>query len=126
MIHFRIPGARPFACILALAAVLSAPVSLMAQSTQALQNIQKIATALNLTPEQKQALIPILKAEVPRIQAIKSNQSLTGVQKIQQIRAVHAEVDPQVRAILSPQQYQQLQEIRTQEIQQLIKRKMAR
>ena len=126
MIHFRSPRTRSFACISVLAAVLSAPVSLMAQSPQALQNIQKVATALNLTPEQKQALIPILKAEAPRIKAIKSNQSLSGMQKIQQIRAVHEEVDPQVRAILTPQQYQQLQQIRAQEIQQLIKSRMAR
>jgi Spy/CpxP family protein refolding chaperone len=126
MIHSRSPRTRYFACISVLAAVLSAPVSLMAQSPQALQNIQKVATALNLTPEQKQALIPILKAEAPRIKAIKSNQSLSGMQKIQQIRAVHEEVDPQVRAILTPQQYQQLQQIRAQEIQQVIKSRMAR
>ena len=79
---------------------------------------------LNLTPEQISALIPILKAEAPKIQAIKSDPSLSGMQKMEQMRAIHAETDPQVRSILSPQQYQQLQQIRAQEIQQMIRRKM--
>ncbi|HLH18597.1 MAG TPA: hypothetical protein VKX45_15365 [Bryobacteraceae bacterium] len=109
-----------------LAAALAAPVPLMAQQAPALQKIQNLAAALNLTPEQKQALIPILRTEVPKIQAIRSNQSLSGMEKIQQIRAVHAEIDPQVRAILNPQQYQQLQQIRAQEIQQMIRERMGR
>jgi hypothetical protein len=46
------------------------------------------------------------------------------MQKLQQLKAIHAETDPQVRAILTPEQYQQLQAIRQQEIQQAIKRKM--
>ncbi len=95
-----------------------------ALSPQAIQNIQNIVSTLKLTPEQISALIPILKAEAPRIQAIRSDSSLSRMQKIEQFRAVHAQTDPQVRSILSPQQYQQLQQIRAQEIQQIIRQKM--
>lgn len=95
-----------------------------ALSPQAIQNIQNIVSTLKLTPEQISALIPILKAEAPRIQAIRSDSSLSRLQKIEQFRAVHAQTDPQVRSILSPQQYQQLQQIRAQEIQQMIRQKM--
>ncbi len=126
MTRLRSSRAGFFAFTWVLAAALAAPVPLMAQQAQALQKIQNLAAALNLTPEQKQALIPILRTEVPKIQAIRSNQSLSGMEKIQQIRAVHAEIDPQVRAILNPQQYQQLQQIRAQEIQQMIRERMGR
>jgi Spy/CpxP family protein refolding chaperone len=38
------------------------------------------------------------------------------VQKIQQIRAIHQQTDPQMKAILSPEQYQKLKTIRQQTI----------
>lgn len=113
------------ACLCLFVAAPNLPAqSAPALSPQAIQNIENIVRTLNLTPEQISALIPILKAEAPKIQAIKSDPSLSGMQKMEQMRAIHAETDPQVRSILSPQQYQQLQQIRAQEIQQMIRRKM--
>ncbi len=111
-------------CCLSVTAPNLPAQSAPALSPQAIQNIQNIVRTLNLTPEQISALIPILKAEAPKIQAIKSDPSLSRMQKMEQMRAIHAETDPQVRSILSPQQYQQLQQIRAQEIQQMIRRKM--
>ena len=81
-------------------------------------------STLKLTPEQISALVPVLKAEAPRIQAIKSDPSLSRMQKVEQFRAVHAQTDPQVKSILSPQQYQQLQQIRAQELQRMLRQKM--
>ena len=80
---------------------------------------------LNLTPDQKEKLLPILKAEAPKMQAIKDNTSLTGIQKLQQIRALHEQTEPQVKAILSQQQFDQLQKIRQQEIEKMIEKKRA-
>jgi Spy/CpxP family protein refolding chaperone len=97
---------------------------LFSQSSQALQNVEKIAKTLKLTPEQKVQLLPILKTEAPRLEAVKNNPSLTGIQKLEQLKAIHAETDPQVRSILTPEQYQQLQEIRRKEIQEAIKKRM--
>jgi Spy/CpxP family protein refolding chaperone len=111
-------------CCLFVAAPNSAAQSAQSLSPQAIQNIQNIVRTLNLTPEQVSALIPILRAEAPKIQAIKSDPSLSRMQKLEQMRAIHAETDPQVRSILSPEQYQQLQQIRAQEIQQMIRRRM--
>ena len=48
--------------------------------------------------------------------AIKNDNSLSKIQKIQQIKAIHQQTDPQMKAILSPQQYQKLKEIRIQAI----------
>jgi len=99
---------------LAILALLS-PTSL-AQKGAAMSKAQAIAQQLNLTPQQKEKILPILAAEVPKVQAIKNDNSLGKIQKIQQIKAIHQQTDPQMKAILSPEQYQKLQTIRQQAI----------
>jgi hypothetical protein len=83
-----------------------------------------LATQLALTPEQKRQLIPILVAEAPKVQAIRADSSLTRIQKLEQLKAVHDQTDPQVKAILSPEQYQKLQGIRRQELERVIEKKL--
>jgi hypothetical protein len=110
---------------LALGMLLATTPSSQAQmqnSPQA-QKLAMLAKQLNLSPEQKMKLMPILEAEAPKVQAIKSNTSLTGMQKMEQIHALHEQTAPQVQQILSPQQYQQLQEIRQHEIELMIQKK---
>ena len=93
--------------------VLVAPTS-FAQTKAA--KLQAISQQLNLTPEQKAKVLPILAEEAPKVQAIKNSNSLSSMQKIQQIKAIHRQTDPQMKAILSPEQYQKLQTIRQQTI----------
>jgi Spy/CpxP family protein refolding chaperone len=97
--------------------VLVAPTS-FAQTKAA--KLQAISQQLNLTPEQKAKVLPILADEGPKVQAIKSDNSLSRMQKIQQIKAIHHQTDPQMKAILSPEQYQKLQAIRQQAIKDAI------
>jgi Spy/CpxP family protein refolding chaperone len=87
------------------------------------QKLQELAKQLNLTPRQKIKLMPILEAEAPKIQAIKDNTSLTGLQKLEKIRAIHQETEPQVQAILTPEQYQQLKTIRQEEVKKAMEKK---
>jgi Spy/CpxP family protein refolding chaperone len=94
---------------------LLAPAS-FAQKGGAMAKAQAIAQQLNLTPQQKDKILPILADEVPKVQAIKSDNSLSSTQKMQQVRAIHQQTDPQMKAILSPEQYQKLKQIRTQTI----------
>ena len=96
-----------------------------AASEQKLDKLEALSKQLNLTPQQKMKLIPILKAEAPKLEAIKANTSLTGIQKLEQIRSLHEQTNPQVQAILTPQQYTQLQGIRQQEIEAMIQKKRA-
>lgn len=88
------------------------------------QKFQALAKQLNLTPQQEQQLMPILEADAPKMEAIKNNTSLGPMQKLEQMKAIHAQSDPQVKAILNPQQYEQLQQIRQQEIHQAMEKKM--
>lgn len=97
--------------------VLSAPNS-TAQNQAA--KLEAISQQLNLTPQQKAKVLPILAEEAPKVRAIKNDNSLSKMQKIQQIRAIHQQTDPQMKAILSPDQYQKLQAIRQQTIKEAI------
>ena len=103
-------GSLPWRCLRVLTSTSSA------QKGTAMSKAQAIAQQLNLTPQQKEKVLPILIAEGPKVQAIKSDNSLSKVQKIQQIKAIHHQTDPQMKAILSPEQYQKLQTIRQQTI----------
>ena len=94
---------------------LLAPAS-FGQKADAMSKAQAIAQQLSLTPQQKEKILPILAAEVPKARAIKNDNSLSNVQKMQQLRAIHQQTDPQMKAILSPEQYKKLQEIRLQTI----------
>ena len=87
--------------------------------------LEKLLQELQLTPQQKVQMLPILEQEAPKLETIKNNSSLSGMQKMQQLRAIHNESAPQLQKILSPQQYQRLQAIRQEEIQQAIARKRA-
>jgi Spy/CpxP family protein refolding chaperone len=92
-----------------------APAS-FAQKGEAMSKAQAMAQQLSLTPQQKEKILPILASDVPKVHAIKNDNSLSTVQKMQQIRTLHQQTDPQMKAILSPEQYQKLKQIRAQQI----------
>jgi periplasmic protein CpxP/Spy len=94
----------------------------LAQKAGAMSKAQAIAQQLNLTPQQKEKILPILADEVPKVNAIKNDNSLTNIQKMEGIRAIHQQTDPQMKAILSPEQYQKLRTIRQQAIREATQR----
>jgi ArsR family metal-binding transcriptional regulator len=75
---------------------------------------------------QKAKVLPILAEEAPKVEAIKNNNSLSSVQKMQQIRAIHQQTDPQMKTILSPAQYQKLQAIRQQAVREAMEKRRGR
>jgi periplasmic protein CpxP/Spy len=112
--------------ILPYAMVLLLPVFAGAQerAAQAAQKVEQVVRQLNLTRAQEAQLLPILRSEVPKLKTIKEDSSLSPMQKMQQLKAVHDQTDPQVKAILTPEQYQKLQEIRRQELEQAIRKRL--
>ena len=99
--------------------------ALPGQSEDKMAKVQAIAQKLQLTPEQKVKVLPILEQEAPKLEAIKNNNSLSGLQKMRQLRAIHAETAPQLQQILSPAQYQKLQAIREERIKEAMEKKRA-
>ena len=108
-IHLVIPAL----CVAIFA--LLAPAS-FAQKADAMSKAQAMAQQLSLTPQQKEKILPILAAEIPKVHAIKADNSLSKMQKIQQLRVIHEQTNPQMKAILSPEQYQKLRTIRQQQV----------
>ena len=106
------------------AAALCFGTFVLSAATSSAQNkaakLQAVAQQLDLTPQQKVKILPILADEGPKVEAIKNDNSLSKIQKVQQIKAIHRQTDPQMKAILSPAQYQKLQAIRQQAIKDAI------
>jgi hypothetical protein len=105
---------RPMAAALCFGTFVLMASTSSAQTKAA--KLEAIAQQLNLTPQQKVKVLPILADEAPKIQAIKNDNSLSKIQKIQRLKAVHQQTDPQMKAILSPAQYQKLQATRQQAV----------
>jgi hypothetical protein len=110
------------ACILAF--LILAPAA-PGQSQAAEEKVIALAQQLKLTPQQEVEVLPILKAEAPKFEAIKNDPSLSGMQKMKELHAIHSENAPQLQKILSPAQYQQLQAIREADIKKAIAGKRA-
>lgn len=83
------------------------------------ENAQAVAQILNLSPEQKLQLEPILQAESPKVKAILTDPSLSPSEKKKQLKTVHSQTDPLVKSILNPTQYNQWKTIRKNQLEQL-------
>jgi len=94
-----------------------------AQNPAAEEKVIALGQQLKLTPQQEVEVLPILKEEAPKFEAIKNDPSLSGMQKMKQLHALHSENAPQWQRILTPAQYQQLQAIREQDIKKAIAKK---
>ena len=63
---------------------------------------------LSVSPQQSAQIAPILANEGRKVIAIRNNNSLSNVQKVQGIKAIHQQFDQQLKAILSSAQYDKL------------------
>jgi hypothetical protein len=102
-------------------AIIFAP-KILAQDGGAMVKLEQLSKELQLTPEQKGELLPILKQEAPKLEAIKKNTSMTKIEKARELHAIHSQTAPQMQKILSPAQYQKLQAIREQEVRSAIEK----
>ena len=69
---------------------------------------------LNVSPQQSAQIAPILANEGRKVIAIRNNNSLSDVQKIQEVTSIQKQYDPQLKAILSSAQYDKLKVVRYQ------------
>ena len=76
--------------------------------------VQKVAQELNLTPEQRQQLKPILQDAAQKLKALRADASLSQAQKHQQLKAIHQEAAAKIKPILTPEQLAKWQELRHQ------------
>ena len=69
---------------------------------------------LSVSPQQSAQIAPILANEGPKVIAIRNNNSLSDAQKIQEVKILQTQSDPQLKAILSSAQYDKLKVVRYQ------------
>ena len=92
------------------------------EKQEAMQKLEKLAAQLQLTPDQKKQMAPIMIEEAKKMKAIKGNTSLGPMEKLMQMKQVSTDMDTKVQPILTPAQYQQFQQIREQERQQMMEK----
>ena len=102
--------------VMALGFGMSVLMATMSSAQQKSAKLEQIAQYLSLTPQQKDKILPILADEGTKVRAIKDDPSLSRMQRAQRIKAIHQQNDPQMKAILSPEQYQKLQAMRHKSI----------
>lgn len=71
---------------------------------------------LSVSPQQSAQIAPILANEGPKVIAIRNNNSLSDAQKIQEVKSLQKQSDPQLKAILSSAQYEKLTVVRYQAV----------
>ena len=69
---------------------------------------------LNVSAQQSAQIAPILANEGQKVMAIRNNNSLSNVQKTQEVTSLQKQSNPQLKAILSSAQYDKLQVVRYQ------------
>ena len=69
---------------------------------------------LSVSPQQSAQIAPILANEGQKVIATRNNNSLSDVQKAQEVKSFQKQSDPQLKAILSPAQYDKLKAVRYQ------------
>ena len=84
--------------------------------------LEQMSQALQLTPQQKMQIAPVLKQEMPQLQEIKNNTSLSPLQKGMQLKQVSQASDAKIMPILNPEQQQKFQAMREQERQQMMQK----
>jgi hypothetical protein len=71
---------------------------------------------LSVSPQQSAKIVPILANEGRKVIAIRNNNLLSTVQKIEGVKTIQQQSDPQLKAILSTAQYDKLNAGRKQAI----------
>ncbi|MGB8886573.1 MAG: hypothetical protein WCC87_07595 [Candidatus Korobacteraceae bacterium] len=91
-------------------------------TSDAAAKLEKMSAALQLTPAQKQQILPILAQEAPKLKALKADTSMPPLQKAMKLRQITESTDAQLKPILNPEQYEKLQQMQAQERQQMMQK----
>jgi hypothetical protein len=71
---------------------------------------------LSVSSHQSTQIAPILANEGQKVMAIRNNNSLSNVQKTEEVKTLQMQSDPQLKAILSSAQYDKLKVVRYQAV----------
>jgi len=79
---------------------------------------------LSVSSQQSAQIAPILANEGQKAIAIRKNNSLSDAQKIQEVKSLQKQSDPQLKAILSSAQYDKLKVVRYQAVRWITQKRL--
>ena len=79
---------------------------------------------LSVSPKQSAQIAPILANEGQKVIATRNNNSLSDAQKIQEVKSLQKQGDPELKSILSSAQYDKLQVVRYQALRWVTQRRL--
>ena len=82
---------------------------------EAQKRLQARIEELGLTPEQKEKIIPVLRSEREKLTALRDDETLTPRDRLRKLQTIRDETTPQVKAILTPEQFARWEKSRDQE-----------
>ena len=74
--------------------------------------LRRMSKELNLTDDQKEKLKPILQDEAQQMKSVQADNSLTAQQRRKKMREIHKTFEPQVQAVLTPEQRDKLKNMK--------------
>lgn len=93
------------------------PAMYRAQALKAGPNIKAACNKnLSVSPQQSAQIAPILANEGQKVITIRNNNSLSNVQKTQEVTSLQKQSDSQLKAVLSSAQYDKLKVVRYQAV----------
>jgi periplasmic protein CpxP/Spy len=79
---------------------------------RAAERLRHMSKELNLTDDQKEKLKPILQDEAQQMKSVQADNSLSTQQRRKKMREIHKTYEPQVQAVLTPEQKDKLKSMK--------------
>ncbi len=83
------------------------------------EKLNQLSIELGLTAQQKQQIVPIVKEEIPKLEALKKDTKLSKEKKIEELKQIGSSLDAKITPLLNPEQqakYKQMEEERRKRI----------
>lgn len=93
-----------------------------AKKQEMMAKLEKMSAELQLTPDQKKQMLPILMDEAPKIKAAKADTSLGPLQKAMKLKQIANDTDTKVKPILTPTQWEKWEAMRAQQRQEMMEK----
>jgi Spy/CpxP family protein refolding chaperone len=97
-----------------LAALIFSLTLLAAPQSGPRSQIQNMVDKLNVTPDQKAKLDPILDVDAKQVRALRGDATLSDEDRQKKTAAIRADTDTKIKPILTAEQWTKLQELRAE------------
>jgi hypothetical protein len=79
---------------------------------EVVKRVRQLSAELNLTPDQKAKIRPILMTEVPKLKAVRDDKSMPQPEKTAKMHEIFNGMKDQIRPLLTPYQIKKLQKMK--------------